>query len=129
MTLQISVATFISESFVELFGFYSTAFGLTEIDEMHTDIFRAADVDGVMLGFSAPVVYDMLNIAEWRDYKGTNQYLTFECESDEKVTELTARVVELGGRVLHEPYRTYYGAWQSVLADTENNVFRINHFG
>lgn len=128
MSIKISVASFISEKFVELFEYYRELFDLIEIPEMHTDIFRGADLDGVMLGFSDAVVYDMLHIPEWRDYSGTNQYLTFECDSDDEVGELTKKGVELGGRVLHEPYRTYYGAWQSVLADPQNNVFRINHF-
>lgn len=128
MTIKISVASFISKDFVGLFQYYSDLFGLTEIPEMHSDIFRGADLDGVMLGFSSAAVYDMLNISEWRDYQGTNQYLTFECETDEEVTALSEKAVALGGRLLHEPYRTYYGAWQSVLADPQNNVFRLNHF-
>lgn len=128
MTIKISVASFITDKFIELYSYYEALFDLKEIPEMHTDIFRAGDVDGVMLGFSDAVVYDMLNIPEWRDCRGTNQYLTFECESDEEVNSLTEKAVALGGRVLHDPYRTYYGSWQSVVADPQNNVFRLNHF-
>jgi predicted enzyme related to lactoylglutathione lyase len=44
------------------------------------------------------------------------------------VSAATERAVANGARLLHEPYETYYGAWQSVLADPDGNVFRINHF-
>ncbi|HRE00126.1 MAG TPA: VOC family protein, partial [Ilumatobacteraceae bacterium] len=59
---------------------------------------------------------------------GTTQYLTFECESDDAVTAATERAIANGARLLHDPYETYYGAFQSVLADPDGNVFRINHF-
>ena len=128
MGVSISLASYISEDFVALFEFYSTTFDLPEVVELHSDIFRGADVSGLTLGFSAPVVYEMLHIEEWADPKGTSQYLTFELESDEAVTAATERAVANGARLLHDPYETYYGAWQSVLADPDGNVFRINHF-
>jgi len=128
MKVKISVASFIADDFVGLFEFYRSVFDLVEIPEMHTDIFRGADLDGVMLGFSSSAVYEMLNIEAWRDHRGTNQYLTFEAETDDEVTALTDTAAGLGATVLHEPYRTYYGSWQSVLADPQGNVFRINHF-
>ena len=128
MTVGISLASFISADFVGLFEFYSTTFELPEVEELRSDIFRGANADGVTIGFSAPVVYEMLNIQDWAEPKGTTQYLTFECESDEAVTAATERAVANGARLLHDPYETYYGAWQSVLADPDGNVFRINHF-
>jgi uncharacterized glyoxalase superfamily protein PhnB len=70
----------------------------------------------------------MLHIEEWADAKGTTQYLTFELPSDDEVTMATDRAIAHGARLLHEPYETYYNAWQSVLADPDGNVFRINHF-
>jgi uncharacterized glyoxalase superfamily protein PhnB len=128
MPVSISLASFISPKFVELFEFYSTTFGLPEVVELHSEIFRGADVNGLTLGFSAPVVYEMLHIEEWADAKGTTQYLTFELPSDDEVTMATDRAIAHGARLLHEPYETYYNAWQSVLADPDGNVFRINHF-
>lgn len=126
--VSISLASYISERFVELFEYYSQTFDLPEVVELHSDIFRGADAAGTTIGFSAPVVYDMLNIADWRDARGTTQYLTYECASDVEVDARTATAVRLGGTLLHDPYETYYGAWQSVLADPDGNVFRINHF-
>jgi len=128
VSVGISLASFISADFVGLFEFYSNTFHLPEVVELHSDIFRGADASGVTIGFSAPVVYEMLNIQEWANAKGTTQYLTFECESDEAVTEATNRAIANGARLLHDPYETYYGAFQSVMADPDGNVFRINHF-
>ena len=128
MTVSISLASFISADFIGLFDFYSSTFDLPEVEELHSDIFRGADASGVTIGFSAPVVYEMLNIQDWAEPKGTAQYLTFEVPSDEAVTATTERAVSKGARVLHDPYETYYGAYQSVLADPDGNVFRINHF-
>ena len=128
MAVSISLASYISADFVALFEFYSTTFDLSEVVELHSDIFRGADVSGLTLGFSAPVVYEMLHIDEWADAKGTTQYLTFEMASDAEVTATTDRAVANGARLRHDPYETYYGAWQAVLADPDGNVFRINHF-
>jgi len=128
MTVRISIASFISERFEELFEFYTATFDLSEVVELRSDIFRGADASGVTIGFSAPVVYVMLNIEEWHPSSGTAQYLTFECASDDEVERRTSDAVARGARLLHEPYETYYGAFQSVLADPDSNVFRINHF-
>ncbi len=128
MTVSISLASFISADFVALFEFYSNTFDLPEVVELRSDIFRGADASGVTIGFSAPIVYEMLNIQEWAEPKGTTQYLTFECDTDAAVAATTDRAVVNGARLLHDPYETYYGAYQSVLSDPDGNVFRINHF-
>ena len=128
MTVGISLASFISSDFVGLFDFYSATFDLPEVVELRSDIFRGADANGVTIGFSAPVVYEMLHIQAWEHATGTRQYLTFECASDDEVDQRTATAVSRGARLLHDPYETYYGAWQSVLSDPDGNVFRINHF-
>jgi len=128
VSVSISLASFISSDFVALFEFYSATFDLSEVEELRSEIFRGADASGVTIGFSAPVVYEMLNIQEWADPKGTTQYLTFEGNDDEAVTAMTARAIANGARLLHDPYETYYNAFQSVLADPDGNVFRINHF-
>ena len=127
--VSISLASIITEDIVALSGFYAEVFGLAEVMELRSDIFRGLDVDGVTLGFSAPVVYGMLGIGEWSNPSGTAQYLTFEMATNDEVDGTTAAAVALGARLLHEPYETYYGAHQSVLADPAGNVFRINHFG
>ncbi len=126
--VSMSIASYITDDIVGLSDFYAEVFELDEVMDLRSDIFRGLDVDGVTLGFSAPVVYEMLEIEDWADPKGTAQYLTFETASSEEVEERTERAVGLGARILHGPYETYYGAYQCVLADPKGNVFRINHF-
>ena len=98
MSVGISLASFISADFVALFDFYSSTFDLPEVEELRSDIFRGADADGVTIGFSAPVVYEMLHIEAWADATGTRQYLTFECATDDEVDRRTATAVSKGAR-------------------------------
>lgn len=126
--VSLSIASIIADDIVELSAFYASVFGLEELVEYRTEIFRGLDLGGVVLGFSPPQVYEMLQIADWADARGTRQYLTFETGSEEEVARLTESALMLGGRLLHAPYDTRYGSRQSVLADPEGNVFRINHF-
>lgn len=127
MSVSISFASYICDDIDALSSFYSDVFGFGEVEELHSEIFRGLDVDGMVLGFSAKVVYEMLSIERWADAQGTKQYLTFEVESSDAVIASTSAATERGAELLHEPYETYYGAFQSVLADPEGNVFRINH--
>ncbi|MFK8022830.1 MAG: VOC family protein [Ilumatobacter sp.] len=127
MSVSISFASYICDDIDALSTFYADVFGFTEVEELHSDIFRGLDADGTVLGFSAKVVYEMLSIERWSDATGTKQYLTFEVDSSDAVVAATTASTERGAELLHEPYETYYGAFQSVLADPEGNVFRINH--
>lgn len=126
--IRLSIASYVAHDIVGLAEFYAAVFDLAEVTELRSDIFRGLDVNGVTLGFSATAVYELLEIEDWAEPTGTAQYLTFEATSSDEVERRAARAVELGARVLHGPYETYYGAYQCVLADPENNVFRINHF-
>ncbi len=128
MTVTISLASIVSDDIVGLSDFYTATFGFPEVNELRSDIFRGLDVGGVTLGFSTPVVYEMLHIEPWAPASGTKQYLTFEVADDAAVDATTAAAVGNGAELLHEPYETYYNAYQAVLADPEQNVFRINHF-
>lgn len=126
--VSLSLVSIVSDDIAALSDFYAKVFDLPELVEFRSDVFRGLDLDGVTLGFSTPVVYELLKIEPWRDAKGAKQYLTFEAESDAEVERLVAKALERGAQLLHEPYATYYGAWQAVLADPDGNVFRINHF-
>lgn len=126
--VSISLCSVVAEDIVALGAFYADTFDLPEVTELRSDIFRGYDVAGVTLGFSATVVYDMLHIADYAQTQGTKEYLTFEADTDAEVDALVAKAVANGAEVRHEPYETYYDAWQAVLTDPEGNVFRINHF-
>lgn len=128
MTVRISLASIVTDDIESLATFYARTFGFEEVVELRSDIFRGLDVAGTTLGFSTPVVYEMLGIEAWSDPTGTASYLTFEADDDAGVDRLVTAAVEGGATVLHEPYTTYYDAYQAVLADPAGNVFRINHF-
>ena len=113
---------------VRLAAFYSELFGFPEIESDRSPLYRSLDAETVRLGFHADAAYDLLNLGARRPKDaGLTCYFTIEVGDDAKVESLTERARVLGATVLKEPYDTYYGARQSVLADIENNVFRINH--
>lgn len=128
MTVTISTASYLCDDIEALSSFYARVFEFPELTDFRSDIFVGLEVDGVMLGFSSKAAYELLQIEAWADAKGTKQYLTFEAPTDDEVTSLAAAAVDHGATVLHEPYETYYGAYQVVLSDPEGNVFRINNY-
>jgi predicted enzyme related to lactoylglutathione lyase len=127
VSVTVSYASIIADDVVSLCGFYRALFDLEEVDGA-TEIYRGlGTANDVVLAFSAPVVYELLGIEAYAAARGTKQYLTFEVGSSAAVGEVTERAVRLGATILHDPYVTGYGALQSVLADPEGNVFRLNH--
>lgn len=114
---------------VRLSAFYADLFGFPEIESDRSPIYRALDAESVRLGFHAQEAYDLLNLGDRRPQGVgvTTCYFTIEVGEDALVDALTRRAIELGATLVKEPYETYYGAHQSVLADLEDNVFRINN--
>jgi len=111
-----------------LHAFYRALLGLPDYPEKRSPIFRALKNGDTLLGFHAPAAYQLLDIAD-RMPSGavaTVVYATFLVASDEEVNLGALRAVQLGGRILKPPYRTYYHAWQAVLADPEGNMFRLS---
>ncbi|GAB04229.1 putative lactoylglutathione lyase [Gordonia amarae] len=125
-TVSMSYITVICRDFVALATFYRDLLGYDEIPELESDIFRALRSDGPIIGFHSPGAFDLLNLPEADLAAPGNSIWTFGTESDEAVDTMTARAVELGAVVVKEPFRTYYGAWQSVLHDPEGNIFRFS---
>ncbi len=125
--VTLSFASYLAQDIEALSAFYASVFDLAEVEELRSDIFRGLQVGEVVVGFSAHAAYELLSIEPWADARGTCQYLTFEVESDALVTAKTELAIEHGAELRHEPYETYYGTFQSVLADPEGNIFRINH--
>jgi len=109
-------------------AYYREVFGLTEVEELASPHFRGLRLGDTILGFSGPHAYDLLRIERpSADQVSVHSFLTFETGDTDEVDRLTERAVRFGGVLLKEPGDTYYGAWQSVLADPEGNVFRINY--
>ncbi len=114
-------------------GFYQALLGLPEAVHSHSPIYRAVQGEGFSFGFHAQPAYALLGLAG-REPAGAAQptlkgYPTFQLGSPSAVSEMAARAAALGGSVLKAPYPTYYSQWQCVLADPEDNVFRISAEG
>jgi catechol 2,3-dioxygenase-like lactoylglutathione lyase family enzyme len=126
--VALSFASLLVRDIDRVADYYRSVFGLTEVDELASPHFRGLRLGGTILGFSGPHAYELLKIERpTADHVSVHSFLTFETEDTGEVDRLTARALECGGTLVSEPGDTYYGAWQSVLADPEGNVFRINH--
>ena len=110
-----------------LSGFYAALFGFAEIKASRSPIFRGLDTGACKLGFSAPDAYDLLGLSDMREASGAKTVLTFDLDSDNDVERRVTVATGLGARLIKAPCRTYYGWYQAVLLDPEQNVFRINH--
>lgn len=109
--------------------FYQELLGLPESVHSRSAIFRAVETEHFQFGFHAQPAYDLLGLRQRAPAAPSPQpltgYPTFMLQDHAEVDRLAARVTELGGHVIQGPYPTYYGQWQAVLADPEDNVFRI----
>ncbi len=111
-----------------LAAFYSDVFGFPEIEAVRSEIFRCLDAGPVRLGFNGPKAYALLDLSDReRTDRSVGCYVTVEAEDDAGVDRLAERAVELGATLIKPSAETYYGAWQCVLSDLEDNVFRIQH--
>jgi catechol 2,3-dioxygenase-like lactoylglutathione lyase family enzyme len=123
---RVAYVTLFARDIERLATFYGDVFGFRELTEYRNEMFRALDAGGVWLGFSGIAAYELLGIAEYRDASGARGMLTIEVDEPGQVASLSERAVAAGARLIQPAHRTYYGAWQSVLADPEDNIFRIN---
>lgn len=110
--------------------FYQGLLNLAEATHSRSPIYCALATPTFQFGFHAPPAYDLLALADrapTSDSPGeVTAYATFMLDSATAVSEATARVEALGGRVIKAPYATYYREWQVVLADPEDHVFRLS---
>jgi uncharacterized glyoxalase superfamily protein PhnB len=109
-----------------LSGFYARVFGFTEIEAVHSPIFRGLDTGRTAIGFNAQDAYALLNLAPYAETTGARFLLNIEVESAAEVDRLIPVAVGEGARLIKPPYTTYYNCYQAVLLDPEENVFRIN---
>lgn len=113
-----------------LMGFYAALLGLAEHEAARSPIYRALRLGEAELGFNRREAYALLGLAgRERAGAAVTAYATFVLDAEPEVEACAGRVVELGGRIIQGPYRTYYGAWQVVAEDPEGHVFRLNHRG
>jgi predicted enzyme related to lactoylglutathione lyase len=115
------------------FTFYETMLGLPEAVKSRSPIYRCIQATTFEFGFHAAPAYALLGMADRAPLPGQTSpvtaYATFMLGSCAEVGALCEKSTSLGGRIVKTPYPTYYGQWQAVLADPENNLFRLSFQG
>ena len=106
--------------------FYRALFGLEEIAAQRTGYFRALKTGASVIGFNGPQAYALLDLEDQAEARGVKLFLTFDVDGAAAVSRLADEAEAMGARVVKPPYDTAYGSRQAVLADPEDNVFRIN---
>jgi catechol 2,3-dioxygenase-like lactoylglutathione lyase family enzyme len=110
-----------------LAAFYRDVFGFAEVAAYRTPIFRALAAGPVLLGFSSREAHTLLGLDAPPAPGSGSILLTFEVGSTAEVGSLTDRAAACGARIIKPAFDTYYGAVQSLLADPDGNLFRINY--
>lgn len=107
-------------------NFYMAIFGFPEVIAIRSPIFRAIDARGVCIGFNAHDAYALLGLGEQSQVAGVKFLLNFDVDSTEEVDAFVPIALQHGAKLIKPAYRTYYDWYQAVLADPEDNIFRIN---
>jgi predicted enzyme related to lactoylglutathione lyase len=124
---RLSYVNVFAQDIEALSGFYRGVFGFPEIEAIRSPIFRGIDAGGACIGFNAQDAYALLGLADHASPTGVKFLLNIDVDSMAEVDRLTPVAVAAGATLVKPPYRTYYGWYQAVLLDPEQNVFRINH--
>lgn len=114
-------------------SFYGCVLDVPEAVAKRSPIYRALAVGSAELGFNAHAAHALLGLeGRERIPRETDDapppvtaYPTFEFASPDAVETAAARVAAAGGRIVKPPFATYYGQWQAVAEDPEQNVFRL----
>lgn len=107
-------------------AFYQALFGFAEIEASRSPIYRVVDTGASELGFNAPPARALLGLPAPAHPGGVTCFATFMADHPGQVDQAAARTDVLGGRVIKPPFLTYYGQWQTVLADPEGHAFRVS---
>jgi len=112
-----------------LANFYATLFEVPFIEAVKSPIYRALDFHGTRLGIHDRKAYELLEISD-RVIEGSPKpvgtYITCNVGSRAELDAYLAKALSLGAKVLKAPYVSYYNAYQVVLADPDDNMFRLN---
>ena len=115
--------------------FYQALLQLPEAPGTHSAIYRAVETEHFQLGFNAPEAYALLSLADRQPSaaspspRSVTGYATFMLDMSDAVDAASEKAKALGGQIIKPRYATYYGQWQAVLADPEDNVFRVSAVG
>lgn len=114
-------------------AFYGRVLEAPEIAASRSPIYRALAVGAGELGFNAPAAHALLGLAARQRAPADAEvapppvtaYPTFLLDDPDAVDAAVGRVRAAGGRIAKAPFATYYGQWQAVAEDPEQNVFRL----
>ena len=115
--------------------FYQALLHLPEAPGTRSAIYRAVETEHFQLGFNAPEAYALLGLADRQpgatlpSPRSVTGYATFMLDMPDAVDAASEKAKALGGQIIKPHYATYYGQWQAVLADPEDNVFRVSAVG
>jgi catechol 2,3-dioxygenase-like lactoylglutathione lyase family enzyme len=109
---------------VALAGFYAKVCGFSEITELQSPIFTALQTPSVALGFHAQAAFELLGIDDAGVPSG-QMHLNFDVGGPDEVIASGESFLAAGATLVKAPFETYYGAFQTVVADPEGNVVRI----
>jgi predicted enzyme related to lactoylglutathione lyase len=114
-------------------AFYLALLSMPEAVSHRSPIYRCIQATTFEFGFHATPAYALLGVADRApaplQTSPVTAYATFMLGSCAEVDTLSRQAETLGGRIIKAPYPTYYGQWQTVLADPENNIFRLSFQG
>ena len=110
-------------------AFYADVLGAEELHAHRSPIYRALVVGDTELGFNAWPAYALLGLearqpANDRRPPAAVGFATFQLASPGDVDVAVARA-SVTGHIVKPPFATYYAQWQAVIADPEDNVFRL----
>ena len=111
-------------------AFYRAVLDVPEAGAARSPIYRAIETADFQFGFNdARAAYGLLGL-EGREpvdatARSTVAYATLMLDSPAAVDDAVRAVEQHGGRIVKGPFATYYDQWQAVLADPEDNVFRV----
>lgn len=114
-------------------AFYIELLGMPEGVAHRSPIYRCIQAPNFEFGFHAAPAYALLGVADRApaplQTSPVTSYATFMLGNCPEVDALSLKAAALGGCIIKPPYPTYYGQWQAVLADPENNMFRLSFQG
>ena len=121
------------KNFEAQLAYYLALLSMPEAVTHRSPIYRCIQATTFEFGFHAAPAYVLLGVADrapaMLQTSPVTGYATFMLGSCAEVDASSLKAAALGGRIIKAPYPTYYGQWQTVLADPENNIFRLSYQG
>jgi catechol 2,3-dioxygenase-like lactoylglutathione lyase family enzyme len=114
----------ICDDHLALSAFYSEVCGYPEIEAVKSPIFTALRTPTIAIGFHARAAFELLEIDDTSVPSG-QMHVNFDVGDPDEVSATGERFLAAGATLIKAPFQTYYGAFQTVLADPEGNVVRI----